>query len=87
MVEDGEPAYVVLPYREYERLLEGCEEKKEAGIPPKEKTPEPLTNYELLEKINRDIEIWKASQEKAEEGVAVEKPLEEPDIQIERIPY
>ena len=48
---DGEPAFVVIGLADYEKLL--------AGSNP----INGLTEQEFLEKINRDIANWKASQE------------------------
>jgi hypothetical protein len=47
----GEPAYVISPFSKYERLVSG--QPDIAG----------LTEDELLEKINRDIALWKNNQE------------------------
>ena len=49
----GEPAYVVLPFRVYERLAAGKADV--AG----------MTEDELLEKINRDIALWRSSSQEA----------------------
>lgn len=49
--EDGEPNYVIMGIFDYERLVLGRAEVKG------------LTEEELLDKINRDITIWKEDQE------------------------
>lgn len=58
----GEPAYVVLPFRVYERLAAGKADV--AG----------MTEDELLEKINRDIALWRSSSQEAESTTAWPTP-------------
>ena len=48
---NGDPAYVVISFSNYQKMILGKSEI--AG----------LTEDELLEKINRDIATWKATQE------------------------
>ncbi len=48
---NGEPTYVIMTVFDYERLVLGHSEVRG------------LTEEELLDKINRDIAIWKGSQE------------------------
>lgn len=50
----GEPSYVLLPFGVYERLAAGKADV--AG----------MTEDQLLEKINRDIALWKSSNQEAE---------------------
>lgn len=49
--QEGEPAYVVMTFADYEKMILG---KSEVAS---------LTEGELVEKINRDVAIWKAAQE------------------------
>ena len=49
----GNPAYVIMGFSAYEKLIEGKAEISD------------LTEDELLEKINRDVSIWRSSQEEA----------------------
>jgi PHD/YefM family antitoxin component YafN of YafNO toxin-antitoxin module len=48
---DGEPAFVLTSFDDYERLMTGGGD------------PRHLTEDELLEKINRDIALWRETQE------------------------
>ena len=54
--ENGEPSYVIMTLFDYERLILG-----KAGVAG-------LTEDEFLDKINRDIEIWKESKSEPEIG-------------------
>ncbi len=49
-------AYVVMTIDDYEKILFGINKKQEKAI-------ENLTEKELLDKINRDIALWRAKQE------------------------
>lgn len=49
--QNGDPSYVVMTVADYERLVLGKSQLQG------------LTEDELLDKINRDIEVWKDSQE------------------------
>lgn len=55
VLEKGKPAYVMMRLKDYEGLILG-----KAGV-------RGLTEEELLDKINREIAIWKSSQEKIKE--------------------
>jgi len=55
--ETGEPGYIVMSVNDYEDLILG-----KSGVSG-------LTESELLDKINRDIAIWKDSQELRELSV------------------
>lgn len=48
---DGEPAFVLTSFDDYERLMTGGGD------------PRHLTEDELLEKINRDIALWRETQQ------------------------
>lgn len=49
--QSGDPAYVMMSLEDYERLILGKSDVRG------------LTESELLDKINRDIAIWKENQE------------------------
>jgi len=55
--ESGEPGYVIMTVADYEDLILG-----KSGVSG-------LTEVELLDKINRDIAVWKDSQELRELAV------------------
>ena len=55
--EGGEPGYIIMSVNDYEDLILG-----KSGVSG-------LTESELLDKINRDIAIWKDSQELRELSV------------------
>ena len=48
---DANPAYVILPFAEYKKIIENRDAVTE------------LTEEELLNKINRDIALWRQRQE------------------------
>ena len=93
LVEDNEPAYVVLPFAEYEKLLE----EQTIGVVPEtsrertqsEAVQKDTSEYELLKKINRDIEIWKTAQRERETDLEIfpDSNDGEEEIKIEKIPY
>ncbi len=90
LVEDSEPAYVVIPFAEYEKLLaeQAVEAEKElpSGKTRSMVAEKDTLEYELLEKINRDIEIWKTSQREKETDLDINTSGED-EIRIEEIPY
>lgn len=51
--KDGDPAYVILSFSAYEKIIEGKGDVSN------------LSEEELLEKINRDVATWKESQNEA----------------------
>ena len=55
--ENGDPGYVIMSVNDYEDLILG-----KSGVSG-------LTESELLDKINRDIAVWKDSQELKELSV------------------
>jgi cysteinyl-tRNA synthetase len=61
----GQPAFVVLPFKVYKKMVDS-----NPGIVD-------LTEEELLDKINRDIALWKESQKEAEmDRLEMEMPQE-----------
>jgi hypothetical protein len=52
--EKGEPQFVMMDLKDYEKILENQAKVKD------------LTEEELLSKINRDISIWKNEQKESE---------------------
>ena len=71
IVEDGKPAFVIVSADEYL----GLEETKGAA----------KSETELIEKINKDITIWKSKQ-KEKEHKQMEKELYHKDREIEIVP-
>ncbi len=55
--QDGSPAYVVLRFGDYDRLISGNSDIN--GL-------KGLTEDQLIEKINRDVANWRASQQEAD---------------------
>lgn len=72
--ETNEP-FVVMTVKEYESLLHGATDINK------------LTEDELLDKINRDIAVWKASQEETASDYDLDQfkidALKKPEIQAE----
>ncbi len=77
IVEEGKPSYVVVPFEDYEKLLE------EHPVSFLEKCKEGTNEQEILEKINQEITNWKASQ--AQENPEVEL-AEENEVKVEDLP-
>jgi hypothetical protein len=73
IVEDEKPAYVVMKIEDYENLLE--------GEPSETKDTE-------MEKVNRDIAAWKASEKEAHlEEVVPEKEAKAEEVKVEDLPF
>jgi len=82
IVEEGQPAYVVLPWDDYEQLLD---ERPTISFPEKHK--EGGSEQEILEKINQEITNWKARQVEENPAVALADEVEETDeVRIENLP-
>ena len=62
--EDTDEAYAIMSLKEYERIMLGKAEVRE------------LTEDELLDKINRDIAVWKNQQKEVEDNSAWESELQ-----------
>jgi len=71
IVEDGKPAFVVISVDEFP----GCESDEGCA----------KSETELIEKINKDIAIWKSKQ-KEKELKQMEKELYQKDREIEIVP-
>lgn len=78
IVEEGKPAYVVVPFDDYGKLLE-----EHSDVSFLEKRKEGTSEQEILEKINQEITNWKGRQ--AEENPAVDL-AEEDEIKVENLP-
>ena len=76
MVEEGKPTYVVTRFDDYQKLLD---------VQPTRRFHEGLSEQELLEKINDEINDWKAKQADSNPELPVDEPDEE-DLKIENLP-
>lgn len=56
IVEDGKPSYVLMDIKEYKNMSSGSENT----------SLEDMSKEELIEKINKDIAIWRSGQEEDE---------------------
>ncbi len=72
IMEKGQPAFVLMKIEDYEELL-----MAHSGV-------EGLTEGELLDKINREVAIWRASQEDEVENETAEEIVAENSPQYER---
>ena len=77
IVEDGKPSFVVSSFEEYENLLD-------KDLPKFEKAAPVVFDTRLLEKINQEIENWKAGQAEAQAEAAAVQTEEE--VKIEDLP-
>jgi PHD/YefM family antitoxin component YafN of YafNO toxin-antitoxin module len=75
IVEEGKPAFVVVPFDDYEKSLDK---------PANEKVSVGTGEQELLEKINQEIINWKTKQ--AEDSPAVELVEDSDEVKIENLP-
>lgn len=78
IIEEGRPAFVILPLEDYEKLL-----NERQGIPFLEKNKEGSGEQEILEKINQEITNWKARQTEENPEMALEQ---DNDLKIENLP-
>ena len=71
--ETSDEAYAIMSLKEYERIMLGKAQVTE------------LTEDELLDKINRDIAVWKSQQEEEENNNSWDRemPSKKPDYAIE----
>ena len=76
MVEEGKPTYVVTRFDDYQKLLD---------VQPTRRFHEGLSEQELLEKINDEINDWKAKQADSNPELPVDEPEEE-ELKIENLP-
>lgn len=75
IVEEGEPAYVVLPFSDYQNLLEKEPFKKEG-----------MSEQDLLEKINQEINDWKSKQSEDAAEIELEDEAGDGDLKVENLP-
>ena len=70
--ENSDQAYAIMSLKEYERIMLGKAEVTE------------LTEDELLDKINRDIAVWKSQQEEVKNNNSWDRemPSKNPDYAI-----
>lgn len=76
IIEEGKPAYIVTKFEEYSQLPENQGESAP-------RLRDSMNEQELLEKINQEINNWKAKQ--VESSADVDLPEEE-DVKIENLP-
>ena len=86
LVENEKPSYVVMPFSEYEKILEEKPVSQGSDLTP-EVSEKNDAEYALLDKINRDIEIWKTAQKEKEKDLSQVSQDDPEDIKIEEIPY
>lgn len=73
--QEGNPAFVIMSFSAYEKLVEGKSDITD------------LTEEQLLEKINRDVSIWRSAQDEAklQEFETLEQVLKEENVQEEEM--
>ncbi|MBU4332680.1 type II toxin-antitoxin system Phd/YefM family antitoxin [Patescibacteria group bacterium] len=74
VLKENKPAYVLMTLKDYERLILGKYEVKG------------LTEEELLDKINREIAVWRSGQERLKQ-VEEEAPLFDEPLSPAREPW
>ncbi|KKS26246.1 MAG: hypothetical protein UU87_C0003G0166 [Parcubacteria group bacterium GW2011_GWA2_42_11] len=79
IIEDGQPAYVVTPFNDYQQDLDG------AGV--SKSTNKSSSEQELLEKINQDIIDWKTKQEVENPEIDLSEAEEAGELKIENLTF
>jgi len=82
IAEDGQPAYIIMPFDDYQKSLDGESESKVAAPRFKENVNEP----ELLEKINQEIVDWKTKQADNAPEVHLSDIQDGDELRIENLP-
>lgn len=82
IVEEGQPAYVVVPFDEYQKSLDS--ETPNMAAAPRFK--EGINETKLLSKINQEIADWKAQQEANLPEVQLADIQEPDELRIENLP-
>ncbi len=77
IVEEGKPAFVITRFEDYQKLLE-------IDLAPRYR--ENFNEPELLEKINNEINNWKAKQAENNPETEVVQAPEENELKIENLP-
>ncbi len=81
IIEDGQPAFIVAPFDDYQKLLEGEPVSRSAG-----RLKDGLGESELLEKINQEIGDWKARQSENVPEVQLADIQASDELRIENLP-
>ena len=92
IVEDGQPAYVVATFDEYQKSLGGEPESKTAaqrgdqlyGAAPHFK--ENVNESEALAKINQEIVDWKTKQAESAPEIQLSDIQDSDELRIENLP-
>ena len=82
IIEDGQPAYVILPFDDYQKNLD-------AELANKNATPrfkETASETDLIEKINQEISDWKGKQVEKAPEVQLSDIQESDELRIENLP-
>ncbi|KKT26659.1 MAG: hypothetical protein UW11_C0007G0008 [Parcubacteria group bacterium GW2011_GWA2_43_9b] len=82
IVEDGQPAYIVTLFDDYQKSLDQRPENKIAAPRFKENINEP----ELTAKINQEIVDWKVKQAEAAQDVQLSDIQDSDELRIENLP-
>lgn len=82
IVEEGQPAYVISPFDDYQQGLE----TEPAGKPVAPKFKDGANESELLEKINQEIVDWKNKQADNAPEVQLADIQESDELRIEDLP-
>ncbi len=82
IVEEGQPAYVIMPFDDYQKSLESDSAIKTAG--PRFK--DGADDSGLLEKINQEIVDWKAKQTENSPEVQLSDIQDSDELRIENLP-
>lgn len=82
IIEDGKPVFAVVPFDDYQKLLD----EKEAPAVVKNIFKDKTNDQELLEKINEEITNWKAKQSEKETEINLDDVCANDEIRIENLP-
>lgn len=82
IIEEGQPAYVITSFDDYQKELEGETATKSVLSRPKETVAE----GEILAKINQEITDWKAKQAENAPEVQLADIQDSDELRIENLP-
>ena len=82
IVEDGQPAFVIMPFDDYQKSLD--REATEKIAAPRFK--EGVNESEAVAKINQEIVDWKTQQAEDIQGVQLSDIQESDELRIENLP-
>lgn len=85
IIEEGQPAYVITTFADYQKTLE-AEPAAKNSAPHLKEFKEMAGETELMEKINQEISDWKAKQAEKTPEIQLADIQESNELRIENLP-